>query len=198
MLTARKRVRPLPTHQLALRYSSNYSSSNQFTSDDSSQDSQSDSSSNTSSDSHSESSSESSLRHSSLGYAISDSPCDSPTTSARPFRKRCRDSDSITDLEVSSEEGHESYVPREANIDKCIAYVDAIRARGTNDRDVVETTAAEEVKSSMRGTIEFKVNPRVRPVVDDDVREFVREDVPDHVTADRVVEVTYKILEDLV
>ncbi|GJV49721.1 reverse transcriptase domain-containing protein [Tanacetum coccineum] len=62
MLTARKRVRPLPTHRLALRYSVDYSSSDQFTSDDSSRDSHSDFSSKTSSDSHLDFSS---LRHSS-------------------------------------------------------------------------------------------------------------------------------------
>ncbi|GKF69115.1 hypothetical protein Tco_0202172, partial [Tanacetum coccineum] len=31
------------------------------------------------------------------------------------------------------------------------------------------------------------VDPRVRSIVDDDVRESVREDVPDHVTADGAV-----------
>ncbi|GKB87864.1 hypothetical protein Tco_0960136 [Tanacetum coccineum] len=65
ILTARKRVGPLPTHRLALRYSADYSSSDQFTSDDSSRDSYSDFSSKTSSDSHSDYSSDSSLRHSS-------------------------------------------------------------------------------------------------------------------------------------
>ncbi|GKF05358.1 hypothetical protein Tco_0036026, partial [Tanacetum coccineum] len=149
--------------------------------------------------SHSDSSSDSSL-----GYAILETPCDSPTTtSKRPSRKRCRsplipvslpmpgalspvrtnlsqpprrisDSDSMMDLEVSLEDGYESYVPREvglgvdvednyepytesnvdtdvqAYIDKCIAYTDAIRVRGMDDRDVVETTAADEVKSSAR------------------------------------------------
>ncbi|GJS33026.1 hypothetical protein Tco_0531408 [Tanacetum coccineum] len=91
MLTARKRVGPLPTHQIALRYSADYSSSDHFTSDDSSRDSLSDSSSETSLDSHSDTSSDSSSRHSSSGRPISDSPCDLPTaTSARPFRKRYR------------------------------------------------------------------------------------------------------------
>ncbi|GJW25752.1 putative reverse transcriptase domain-containing protein [Tanacetum coccineum] len=240
MSTARKRVGPLPTHRLALRYSTDYSSSDQFTSEDSSRDSLSDSSSETSSDSHSDSSSDSSLRHSSSGYGISDSPYDlSSFTSARPSRKRCRnlspiradllpppkrikDFDSVTDFEVSSENGYELYVSREVglgvdvedsyepyteldvdtdvqiDINECFAYADAIRARGTNVRDVVETTAAEEVKSSMRGTIEFKVNPRVRPVVDDDMCESVREDVPYHVITDEAVKVTYETLRDLV
>nr|GEU70574.1 hypothetical protein [Tanacetum cinerariifolium] len=95
MLTARKKVRPLPTHRLALRYttdsSSDYSSSDHFTLDDSSQDSLSDSLSKTLSDSHSDTSIDYSSRHSSSGYAISDSPCDSSTAiSARSSRKRCR------------------------------------------------------------------------------------------------------------
>ncbi|GJT00841.1 hypothetical protein Tco_0822010 [Tanacetum coccineum] len=88
-----------------------------------------------------------------------------------------KDSDSLTDLEVSLEDGYVPYVPREvglgvdvedsyepytepdidtdiqADIDECIAYADAIR------------------------------------VIEDDVRESVREDVLDHVTTDGAVEV---------
>ncbi|GJS09003.1 hypothetical protein Tco_0365799 [Tanacetum coccineum] len=139
MLTSRKRVGPLPTHRLALRYSVDYSSLDQFTSDDSSRDSPSDSLSKNSSDSHSDSLSDSSSRHSSSGYAISDSPCDLPTALLRGnSRKRCRsplvpisspvrvnlslppkrirDSDSVTDLEVSSEDGYEPYVLREVGL----------------------------------------------------------------------------------
>ncbi|GJZ70225.1 hypothetical protein Tco_0633775 [Tanacetum coccineum] len=103
----------------------------------------SDSSSETSLDSHSDTSSYSSLRQSSLGYALSDSPCGSPTaTSAGPSRMRCRsptssvpvvspvrgalslvcadvllhhkriiDFDSVTDFEVSSEDGYVPCVP---------------------------------------------------------------------------------------
>ncbi|GJT65302.1 hypothetical protein Tco_1016782 [Tanacetum coccineum] len=72
-------------------YTTDYSSSDHYTSDDSSRDSSSDSSSETLSYSHSDTSSDSSSRHSFLGYAISDSPYDSPTAiSARPSRKRCR------------------------------------------------------------------------------------------------------------
>ncbi|GKA52869.1 hypothetical protein Tco_0746184 [Tanacetum coccineum] len=51
MMTARKRVGSLPTHRLAVRYSSNYSFSNHVSSNDSSRDSLSSSSSDTSSDS---------------------------------------------------------------------------------------------------------------------------------------------------
>ncbi|GKD02143.1 hypothetical protein Tco_1177117, partial [Tanacetum coccineum] len=195
MLTARKSVKSLPTHRLASRYLSNSSSSDQFTSDDSSRDSPSDPLLETSSDSHSKTSSDSSLRHSSSGYAILDTPCDSPTvTSERLSRKRCRDSNSVADLEISSKDGYEPYLPREvslgldvedsyepytepsidshiqADIDECISYADAIRARGMDDRDVVETVVEEE---------------------------SVREDVSDHVTTDGAVEVTFKTLRDL-
>nr|GEY14018.1 putative reverse transcriptase domain-containing protein [Tanacetum cinerariifolium] len=193
-----------------------------FTSYDSSQDSSSD----RSSDSHSDTSSDSSLRHSSSSYVISETPCDSVTaTSERPSRKRCRsltlsvtvslpvrkalspvradlspppkrimDSDLVTDLKISSEGGYTPY----ADIDDSITYVDAIRARGIDYRDVVETAAAKEVESSTRGTIEVEVDPKVRPVVDYDVYESVKEDVPDHVTVDEAVEVTYETLGDLV
>ncbi|GJV92460.1 hypothetical protein Tco_1540273 [Tanacetum coccineum] len=195
-----------------------------FTSDDSSRDSPSDPSSETSLDSHSDTSSDSSLRHSSSGYAISETPCDSSNaTSERPSRKRCRsltlsvpvsslvrkalslvrtnlspppkrirDSDSVTDLEISSEDGYEPYVPRE-----CIAYADAIRARGMDDRDVVETATIKEVESSARGTIEVEVDPRVGQVIEDDVRESVREDVLDHVISDGAVEIIYETLGGL-
>ncbi|GKD76967.1 hypothetical protein Tco_1339588 [Tanacetum coccineum] len=125
------------------------------------------------------SSSDSSSRHFSSSYAISDSLDDSSTASSmRPSRKRW------TDLE--------------ADIIKCIAYADAIRARGMDDRDVVETAAEEEVESKERDTVEVEVDPRVRPVVDYDVREFVREDVSNYIKANRVVEVTYETLGDLV
>ncbi|GJT17977.1 hypothetical protein Tco_0876683 [Tanacetum coccineum] len=49
--------------------------------------------------------------------------------------------------------------------------------------------AEEEVESRERDTIEVEVNPRVRLIIDDDTRESVREDVPDHVTVDGTVEV---------
>ncbi|GKD40841.1 hypothetical protein Tco_1261048 [Tanacetum coccineum] len=69
MMTARKRVVPLPTHRLAVRHSVDYSSSNYFTSDDSSRDSPSDSSSEMPSDSFSKALSDSSSGHSSLDHS---------------------------------------------------------------------------------------------------------------------------------
>ncbi|GJT47196.1 hypothetical protein Tco_0955911 [Tanacetum coccineum] len=232
MLTARKRVEPLPTYRPALRYTTDYSSSDHFTSNDSSRDSPSDSLLETSSDSHSDTSSDSSSRHSSSGYAISDSPCDSPIvvsaglsrkrcrspTSSIPVaslvrealspvradllppRKRIRDSDFVTNLEVSSEEGYVPYVPRDiklgfdvedsyepytkpdidpdvqADIDACIAFADDIAARGTDVRVEIGTTAEEKAESSARGTIEIWVDRVTHHVVSDDMAEPVGED----------------------
>ncbi|GKC07966.1 hypothetical protein Tco_0999576 [Tanacetum coccineum] len=128
------------------------------------------------------SSSDSSLRHSSSGYAISDSLDDSSTTSsAMPYRKRCRSSTSSVPAVLPirgalSQDSYEPYVPREAglgfdvkdsyepytetnidydiqaDIDECITYADAIRAKRTDDRDVVETTVEEDVESKERET----------------------------------------------
>ncbi|GKA91558.1 hypothetical protein Tco_0813428, partial [Tanacetum coccineum] len=119
--------------------------------------------------------------------------------------KRIRDSDSVMDLEVSSKECYGSYLPREvglgvdvedsyepytepdinfdiqADIDECITYADAIRAKGMDDRDVVETVAEEEIESRERDMVEVEVDPRVGPVIKDDVRESVREEVLDQV-----------------
>ncbi|GKB59503.1 hypothetical protein Tco_0915689 [Tanacetum coccineum] len=209
MLTARKRVEPLPTHRLALRYLADYSSSDHFTSDDSSRDSPSDSSLETSLDSHSDTSSDSPSRHSSLSHSILDFPCDSPTaTSTGPShkrrrsptssvhvaslvpgalspvranllspRKRIRDSDSVTDFEVSFEEDFVPHVPREiglgvdvedsyepytepdidpdvqADIDAYIMFVDDIAARGADARVEVGTAAKEEAEEDHPGLV---------------------------------------------
>ncbi|GKC93480.1 hypothetical protein Tco_1158922 [Tanacetum coccineum] len=77
----------------------------------------------------------------------------------------------------------------QVDIDACIAFADDLRARGTDDRVVVETVAEEEVESSVRGMTEVAVDLRVRPVIDDDVRESAREDVFDHVMDDGAVKV---------
>ncbi|GJZ17394.1 putative reverse transcriptase domain-containing protein [Tanacetum coccineum] len=86
MMTARKRVGPLPVQQLAVRHSVDHSSSDYFSPDDSARDSSSDSSSEASSDFHSDASSDSSSRHSLSDHS---SP-DLPSTSAGPSRKRRR------------------------------------------------------------------------------------------------------------
>ncbi|GJX52784.1 hypothetical protein Tco_0281153 [Tanacetum coccineum] len=116
------------------------------------------------------------------------SPIRSPTSPIRgalslvranlsPPPKRIRDFDLVTDMEVGlrvdSKDSCEPYIEPDTdsdiqeNIDECIAYADAIRARGMDDRDVVEIAAEEE---------------------------SIREDVLDHVIADRAMEVTYETL----
>ncbi|GKF81224.1 hypothetical protein Tco_0239826, partial [Tanacetum coccineum] len=86
MMTARKRVGPLPTHRLAVRHYVDHSSLDYFSPEDSAQDSSSDSSSEASSDLHSDASFDSSSR-----YSLSDhSSPDLPSTSAGPSRKRRR------------------------------------------------------------------------------------------------------------
>nr|GEW01174.1 hypothetical protein [Tanacetum cinerariifolium] len=86
MMTARKRVGPLPLQQLVVRHSVDHSSSDYFSPNDSARDSSLDSSSEASLDFHSDASSYSSSRHS-----LSDhSSHDLPSTSVGPSRKRRR------------------------------------------------------------------------------------------------------------
>ncbi|GKE98394.1 hypothetical protein Tco_0021745, partial [Tanacetum coccineum] len=107
-------------------------------------------------------------------------------------------------LRVNVEDSYEPYTEPDidsdiqADIDECIAYADAISARGMHDKDVVETAAEEEVESRERDMIEVEVDRRVGPVIEDDVREPVREDVLDHVTADGAVKVINETLLGLV
>ncbi|GJY96465.1 hypothetical protein Tco_0513375 [Tanacetum coccineum] len=78
MMTARKRVGPLPTHRLAVRHSVDYSSSDHFASDDSLRDS----SSSSSSSSSSETSSDPSLDD--LSDSSSDHSLPAPSSGMRP------------------------------------------------------------------------------------------------------------------
>ncbi|GKC50585.1 hypothetical protein Tco_1073330 [Tanacetum coccineum] len=86
MMTARKKVAPIPIQQLTVRHSVDHSSSDYFSLDDSTRDSSLDSSSEASSDFHSDASSDSSSRHSLSDHS---SP-DLPSTSAGLSRKRRR------------------------------------------------------------------------------------------------------------
>ncbi|GKD07438.1 hypothetical protein Tco_1187123 [Tanacetum coccineum] len=79
MMTARKRVGPLPTHRLAERHSVDYSSSDHFALDDSSRDSSSSSSSETSLNPSSDDLSDSSSDHS----------LPTPSSSMRPSHHLC-------------------------------------------------------------------------------------------------------------
>ncbi|GJU26813.1 reverse transcriptase domain-containing protein [Tanacetum coccineum] len=148
MMTARKRVRPLPTHRLAERHPTDHSSS--------------DSSSEASSDFHSDASSDPSSRHSLPDHSSPDLPALSPVRADLiPSPKRVRDSGYLTDVEVDhretslrddaivrvSDEPHleqDSDPEVQAEIDECFAYADALRDRGIDARVVVETIDREE------------------------------------------------------
>ncbi|GJU95528.1 putative reverse transcriptase domain-containing protein [Tanacetum coccineum] len=80
MMTARKRVGPLPTHRLAVRYSVDYSSSDHFSSDDSS----SSSSSETSLDSSADALSDSASSRSSSDHSLP-----TPSSGMRPSHHLC-------------------------------------------------------------------------------------------------------------
>ncbi|GJY04336.1 hypothetical protein Tco_0370276 [Tanacetum coccineum] len=238
MMTARKRVGPLPTHRLAVRHSVDYSSSYHFSSDDSSSSSSSETSSNSPVDAlsnfaSSHSSSDHSLPVSSSGTRYSHRLCSlvpsvhrSPATiskrpshdsssvspsrkrsrspvasvslsspipgalsSARadllPSPKRIRSPKSVTDLEGCSKDSFEPYMdvdvvrsdmididPKiQAEIDKCVAYADALRDRGIDARVVVEAVDREEIEASARGPVEVRVDRVTHLVVADDIPE---------------------------
>ncbi|GKB36658.1 hypothetical protein Tco_0881600 [Tanacetum coccineum] len=140
MMTARKRVRPLPTYRLAERHSTDHSSS--------------DSSSEASSDFHSDASSDPSSRHSLLDHSspdlyqylcgvglwlFADVEVDPRETSLR----ECV-------IVGVSDEPHleqDSDPEVQAEIDECFAYADALRDRGIDARVVVETVDRDETET---------------------------------------------------
>ncbi|GJR14514.1 hypothetical protein Tco_0797166 [Tanacetum coccineum] len=198
MMTARKRVGPLPTHRLVVRHSVNHSSSD------------------SSSDFHSDASFDSSLRHSLSDHSSPDLPSTfagpyrkrrrSPMTSVPalphvsgalshvhanliPSPKRIRGPETAKDLEGCLEDIFEPHVPREAEIDKCFAYADALRDRGIDARVVVEAVARDDVETSTRDLIIVSDDGDTPPVVPEVIPEPAQEGA---------VEVTYETLGDLV
>ncbi|GKC96995.1 hypothetical protein Tco_1162437 [Tanacetum coccineum] len=129
-----------------------------------------------------------------------------------PSPKRIRSPESATDLEVSSAESSEPSKSRgtdlemdvdversdgldidpkiQVEINECIAYTDALRARGIDARVVVEAVDQEEIEAGARGPIEVRVDRVTHPVIADDIPEPTQEE--------RAVEVTYETLGDLV
>ncbi|GKF88302.1 hypothetical protein Tco_0259179, partial [Tanacetum coccineum] len=215
MMTARKRVGPLPTHRLAVRHSADHSSSD------------------ASSDFHSDASSDSSSRH-----PLSDhSSPDLPSTSAGPSRKRRRSpmtsvptlspvsealspvrADLIPSPKRVKDYGYLAKVeidPRgislrddtivrvsnkphleqdsdpevQAEIDECFAYADALRDRGIDAKVVVEAVDQDKIETGVRGPIEVRVERVTHPVMPEDIPDPAQEGA---------VEVTYKTLGDLV
>ncbi|GJY98261.1 hypothetical protein Tco_0515171, partial [Tanacetum coccineum] len=219
MMTARKRVGPLPTHHLVVRHSTDHSSS--------------DSSSEASSDFHLDASSDPSSRHSLSDHSSPDLPGTSaglsrkrrrsPMTSVPalspvsgalspvradliPSPKRVRDSGYLAEVEVDpretslrddvivgvSDEPHleqDSDPEVQAEIDECFAYADALRDRGIDARVVVETIDRDETETGVRGPVEVRVERVTHPVMPEDIPEPAQEGS---------VEVTYETLGDLV
>ncbi|GJV30252.1 hypothetical protein Tco_1386700 [Tanacetum coccineum] len=191
MMTARKRVGPLPTHRLAVRHSADHSSS--------------DSSSEASSDFHSDASSDSSSRHSLSDHS---SP-DLPSTSAGPSRKRRRSpmtsvpalspvsgalspvrADLIPSPKRVKDSGYSADVevdPRETSLRDDAFY--ALRDRGIEARVVVEADDRDETETGVRGPVEVRVERVTHPVMPEDIPEPAQEGA---------VEATYETLGDLV
>ncbi|GKE99260.1 hypothetical protein Tco_0022611 [Tanacetum coccineum] len=179
MMTARKRVGPLPTYRLAVRHFVDHSSLY--------------SSSEASSDFHLNASSDSSSTLSPVRADLIPSP------------KRIKSPETATDLEGYLEDSFEPYVPREvglgvdvedesselsksrgadlemdvdvvrndrieidpeiqAEIDECFAYVDALRDRGIDARVVVEAVDREESETGVRSPIKVRVDRVTHPV----------------------------------
>ncbi|GKA32442.1 reverse transcriptase domain-containing protein [Tanacetum coccineum] len=99
MMTARKRVGPLPTHCLDVRHSVDYSFSDHFSSNDSLRDSSSSSSSETSSNSSADDLSDSASSHSSSDHSLP-----TPSSGMRPSHHLCSLVSSIHRLSVAISE----------------------------------------------------------------------------------------------
>nr|GFB90300.1 hypothetical protein [Tanacetum cinerariifolium] len=56
-------------------------------------------------------------------------------------------------------------------IDECIAYADALRARGIDARVVIEVVDREECKTGTRGPVEVRVERVTHPAIPDDIPE---------------------------
>ncbi|GJW05795.1 hypothetical protein Tco_1568218 [Tanacetum coccineum] len=138
MMTARKRVGPLPTYRLAVRHSVDYSSSDHFSLNDSSSDSSSSSSSKTSSDSTADALSNSASSRSSSDHSLPASPSgvDFEDESSEPSRSRGANLE--MDVDVVRSDGIKIDPEIQAEIDECFAYADALRDREIDARVVVE------------------------------------------------------------
>nr|GEX72672.1 hypothetical protein [Tanacetum cinerariifolium] len=219
MMTARKRVGPLPVQQLAVRHSVNHSSSDYFSLDDSARDSSSYSASEASSDFHSDASSDSSSRHSLSDHS---SP-DLSSTSAGPSRKRRRSPmtsvPTLPPVSRALSPVHADLIPSptrvrdsgylvdvedidpeiQAEIDECFAYANALRDRGIDDRVVVEAVDRDEIKTGVKGPIKVRVERITHPAMPKRLGENKKGslDIPEP-AQEGAVEVTYETLGDLV
>ncbi|GKE74521.1 hypothetical protein Tco_1536562, partial [Tanacetum coccineum] len=177
MLIARKRVGPLPSHRLTLRYSEDHFSSDQFSSDDPPSDHSSDLSGYSSDTSSGHSLPDPSFDTPSTTFAVpSRKRCRSLTTSVPlatpvpgvlsiiladllPPRNRIRDSASTPDCDDSTEDRYETYTEPDIDFDR-------------------HDEAEEVAESEDRGTVEIGVDRASELVLSDDVDESGRDDDP--------------------
>ncbi|GJR85139.1 hypothetical protein Tco_0209150 [Tanacetum coccineum] len=218
MMTARKKVGPLPVQQLAVRYSVDHSSSN--------------SSSEASSDFHSDASSDSSSRHSLPDHSSPDLSSTfagpsrkrrrSPMTSVPalppvagalspvradliPSPKRIRSPELATDLEGCSEDSFEPYVPREVGLGVDIEdeSSEQSRSRGTDievDDDVERTSGVDvrvEAVTVARDDVETGTRDPIVVSDDKDTPSVVPEVTPEP-AQEGTAGSTYETLGDLV
>ncbi|GJX03591.1 hypothetical protein Tco_0189507 [Tanacetum coccineum] len=123
-----------------------------------------------------------------------------------PSPKKVKDSGYLVDVEVDPREislrndaivrvSGEPHLEQDidpeiqAEIDKCIAYADALRDRGVDARVVVEAVDRDETETGVRGLVEVRVERVTHPVMPEDILEPAQEGA---------VEVTYETLGDLV
>nr|GEV43765.1 hypothetical protein [Tanacetum cinerariifolium] len=169
----------------------------------------------TSSHFHLDASFDSSSRHSSVGHAISDSHCDSLTTTfVRSSRKRHRSPTSSVPIaspvhEALSHVRADLLPPPKRNrdfdlgMDLEVSLEDGYESNTPKERGLgvdiedsyepytepdIDPDIQPDIDECTRGMVEVEVDPRVRPVVDDDVHESIMVDVLDHVTANEAIE----------
>ncbi|GJS66475.1 putative reverse transcriptase domain-containing protein [Tanacetum coccineum] len=98
---------------------------------------------------------------------------------------RSRGTDLEMDIDVKRSDGIEINLEVQAEIDECIAYVDALRDRGIDTRFVVKAIDREEIETGMRGLVECadmlerireieRDNRRLRDIVDVESQRVAR------------------------
>ncbi|GJZ66312.1 putative reverse transcriptase domain-containing protein [Tanacetum coccineum] len=128
-----------------------------------------------------------------------------------PSPKRVKDSGYLADVEVDPREislRDDAYLYRvsdephleqdidpeiQAEIDECIAYVDALRDRGIDARVVVEVVDQDETETGMRGLVEVRVERVTHPVMPEDIPEPAQEGAVE-VTGHRIVGVESAVI----
>ncbi|GKA26700.1 hypothetical protein Tco_0712809 [Tanacetum coccineum] len=102
---------------------------------------------------------------------------------------RSRGGDLVMDVDVVRSDEIEIHPEIQAEIDKCFAYMDALRDRGIDARVVVEAVDREESETDTRGLVEVRVERVTHLVMPEDTSKPAQEGA---------VKVTYETLGDLV